>query len=645
MISVDKNKLDLTLEIPILNDDNITPIYIEDFPFPIREVMDDLASSLLSSGGGKVLVKGLGGVGKSFIIQQFANNSGNYLKNTDLNDLVFIKLNHLHIREMQMIPGGINMFINACKKALSVRDEELCFVTENPEIASLINLENPKVKLIMEISTPTFNELLKGENSGKTKFWTSWDDIDIDTVLLTKKELIDLMSLSILPVKEKVKFGRREISLFVSHMLRNFELTDKDNRILIPAGLWSYAFRRIIGILTFSSDKKLKNKENDIIYSNVMKKVSGEISNIFSNYLKYYNSLTESETDKFLNSLKAMGIPVFSSDSDLSSFFEIKNEADNEPPVEYNNKFKDFSTLKERLAKDIIGQDEAIDTLVNSLIVPAAGLHDKTKPLASFLFTGKSGVGKTSLAYALSRELMEEELNVVRLDLSEYGSKHEASKLFGSAPGYVGYEEGGILTNAIKEHPNSIILLDEVEKADLKIWDTFLQVFDAGRLTDNKGNTVDFTNTIIIMTSNLGIKNLSKNQIGFGDFKDIKEVNKNNEIVINKAIKEYFKPEFINRIGEIIFFNELSKDNINTIIRKELSKVTETLKESGVEVKTDKKVIDEIFNLSDTTDYGAREVQRVISRNVISPIAKKIIQEADKKISLTVDKNKKIVIN
>lgn len=639
MVDFDRNTINM--EIPLLKNDKIDPVYIDDFPFPVREAMDELASSLLSTGGGKVFVNGLGGVGKSYIIQQFVNNIGIYLEKTTLEDLVFLEINPLHMKQIEVFPGGFLNFLNAIKNTLSVTDEEICVVTESPEIASLINLENKNIKLIVELSTETLNELLKGESMGKSKFWTSWDNIDVDKILLTKKELIDMMDLSFLPNNENIKFERKEISLFISYILRNSEIVNDEGKILIPIGLWCFAFRKVIGTLKFSSDKKLKNKQNDIVYSNVMKKVSVEVIRIFENFIKYSNSVNNTNpSDKIIDQLKNMGVFAFSAED-----YEM-NEKVISKTTENTIKFKDFPNLKKRLSKNIIGQEEAIDTLVNSLVVSAAGINDKNKPLASFLFTGKSGVGKTSLALNLAKELAEEEMNVVRLDMSEYGSRHEASKLFGSPSGYVGYEEGGVLTNAIKANPNSIILLDEVEKADSRIWDSFLQIFDAGRMTDNTGEIVSFTNTIIIMTSNLGVKELSRKNIGFGGISDIEQINKNNSNFINKAIKEYFKPEFINRIDQIVFFNELSENDIKLIIKNEIGKVNDRLKENNIELNTVKQpIIDKIFELSETSNYGAREVQRVISKNIVSQIAMKIIEKGNNNLSLKLDKNKNIIVN
>lgn len=633
-------------ELPILEDEDIKPIFLGDLPFPVREVLDKMASSLLSPGGGKVFVKGSSGVGKSYYIQQFANNIDEYLRRTDLDSMLFLKLNSIHLSEMQHFRWKLPEFISLVRDNFGLREEEVCIVIENPDIASVVALEVPKVKMIFELSDPTFNALMKNDSLGKTKFWSGWDTVDIDEIKLDKKELIDLLSASILPI-ENVDFKKRNISLFISYIFNNSDkfnsdsFVDEDGKTLIPFGLWNWAFRQVIGAYTFSNDDSLK-KEGRTIYGRVMSKIAPEVVKVFSGYLEHQRSNKMRSSNSFLEQLEEIGLISVSSEG----FPPQKPEESSERRKDSESlEYKDFSNLGDRLKREVIGQDEAVETLVSALTVPVAGIHDDTKPLGVFLFAGKSGVGKTSLALTLAKELSETELNVIRLDMSEYASKHESAKLFGSPQGYVGYEDGGVLTNAVKKHPNSILLLDEVEKANPDIWDSFLQVFDAGRMTDNKGETVDFTETIIIMTSNLGVKELSKSSVGFGT-EDLELKNRKNKNIITQAIKEYFRPEFINRISSIIFFNDLSEETIKLIINKELEKVQRRLATNEVKMKSlNDEVIDEIVKKSDVEDYGAREIQRVIFRNIVSPIAERMIKKKEKQVSFSFDTEEGIVLN
>lgn len=656
---MDKNFKNTDLSIPLLADPSVKPIYVGDLPLPMRNTLDEMASSLLLKGGGRLFVNGVSGSGKSFVIQQFAYNVDEYLDKIDLERLVFLELNTIHLQKAKMIPGGLDTILEVYKNILKIESEELCVVTENIELATALRFIDRQIKVIVEVSNSTYESILKGELVGGNKMWGTWDSIDVDKIYMTEKELIDLMASSILPLPENINFGRREISLFINFMIGKepaivADVEDGKKRVIVPPGLWHYAFRKIIGLLAFSEDPKLQNKSKDIVYSRVMSEVSKDIFMLFGHFgfLRPPKVPILDITGKTPEEIIAegySGFTVVNPDNPLLNK-EIMNPADVykflEDVNDSKNKvvFKDFVSLEDRLKKVVMGQDSAIHSVVNRLIVPAAGINDESKPLGTFLFAGKSGVGKTSLAYALSKELLSKEMNVLRLDMSEYGREHEAAKLFGAPPGYVGHSEGGILTNGIKKNPVSIILLDEVEKANPLIWDSFLQVFDAGRMTDSNGDTVDFSKTIIIMTSNLGVKELSRKHLGFGAEKNIEEVNKDNSLIISKAIKDYFRPEFVNRIGEIVFFGELSKDIIYEIIEKELKEIEEKLSKLDVNVDIDTKVVDKIYKLSNTSDYGAREIQRVISRNITSLIADRMVRSGDTDILLTLDKDGQIVI-
>ena len=266
-------------------------------------------------------------------------------------------------------------------------------------------------------------------------------------------------------------------------------------------------------------------------------------------------------------------------------------------------------TLKER----VIGQDEAVDLISDAIIRQRAGIKDENKPIGSFLFLGPTGVGKTELAKALAEALFDSESHIVRLDMSEYMEQYSVSKLIGSAPGYVGYEEGGQLTEKVRRNPYSIVLFDEIEKAHHDVFNILLQILDDGRLTDSQGRTVDFKNTIIIMTSNIGSDIL----LSHDSDKSVK---------VNQLLKANFKPEFLNRIDEIITFNPLTKDVQLKIVTKMLKNLNMRLITQGIDMtfadSLKKYILDEAFDEA----YGARPVKRYITKYIETFIATKIIK-------------------
>lgn len=303
--------------------------------------------------------------------------------------------------------------------------------------------------------------------------------------------------------------------------------------------------------------------------------------------------------------------------------------------------------LEDELHKRVIGQDEAVHAVATAIRRARAGMKDPKRPIGSFLFLGTTGVGKTELARALAECMFGSEKNMIRFDMSEYMEKHEVSRLVGAPPGYVGYEEGGQLTDAVRRNPYSVILFDEVEKAHMDFFNILLQVLDDGRLTDGQGRTVDFTNCVIIMTSNLGsnfLKGHMGKQLGFssGEKEEKKESFEDIRKMIMDQVKRTFRPEFINRIDEIIVFHPLTPGNLSEIVDLMLKKVAGKLEHFHVTLDVSdeaKKVI-----IADGTDveYGARPLKRTIQKELEDPISELILQDGlkDKKV-LHVDKDEK----
>ena len=289
--------------------------------------------------------------------------------------------------------------------------------------------------------------------------------------------------------------------------------------------------------------------------------------------------------------------------------------------------------LEDNLKKRVKGQDKALHLVSEAIIRARAGIKDPNRPIGSFIFLGPTGVGKTEVAKALAYELFDDERHMVRIDMSEYMEAHSVARLIGSPPGYVGYDDGGQLTEAVRRNPYSIVLFDEIEKAHKDVFNILLQILDDGRITDSQGRTVDFKNTIIIMTSNLG-----------SDY--ILEGHDNSEEMVMHELRSTFKPEFINRIDEIIVFNSLSKDIVYQILDKIISEIEYRLQDKKLTIKVADKAKEYIVDNSYDEKYGARPIKRYVSRNIETLIAKAIINEEIKfNSTVTIDvKNGEFVI-
>lgn len=270
--------------------------------------------------------------------------------------------------------------------------------------------------------------------------------------------------------------------------------------------------------------------------------------------------------------------------------------------------------LNENMKKRVKGQDEALNLVSEAIIRARAGIKDPNRPIGSFLFLGPTGVGKTEVARTLAYELFDDERHMVRIDMSEYMEAHSVSRLVGAPPGYVGYDEGGQLTEAVRRNPYSIVLFDEIEKAHRDVFNILLQILDDGRITDSQGRTVDFKNTIIILTSNLGSEYILDKE-------------ENSEELVMDAVRHTFKPEFINRLDEIIVFHSLSKDVVYDILDKIISEIEYRLRDQKIKITLTENAKDYIIDQSYDENYGARPIKRYVSRHLETLIANKLIQD------------------
>ncbi|MBO7610853.1 MAG: ATP-dependent chaperone ClpB [Elusimicrobia bacterium] len=312
--------------------------------------------------------------------------------------------------------------------------------------------------------------------------------------------------------------------------------------------------------------------------------------------------------------------------------------------------------MEERLHERVIGQNDAVDAIANAVRRSRSGISDPNKPMGSFMFLGPTGVGKTELAKALADFLFDDERNIVRIDMSEYMEKHSVSKLIGAPPGYVGFEDGGQLTEAVRRRPYSVVLFDEIEKAHPDVFNIMLQLLDDGRLTDSKGRTVDFKNTVVIMTSNVGSQyiqdsiNFDKDKIGFDKDKKKKEPVKENfdyeqiKKKIDSELHLHFKPEFLNRIDDIIIFRRLEKQDIGKIIDIQLKTILKRLADKKISIELTDKAKDFLADKGYEPAFGARPLKRALQTYLLNPLSTELIAgkftEGDKiKVELSKDKN------
>jgi ATP-dependent Clp protease ATP-binding subunit ClpA len=311
-------------------------------------------------------------------------------------------------------------------------------------------------------------------------------------------------------------------------------------------------------------------------------------------------------------------------------------------------KKEDLLKLGDTMKVFVVGQDEAVDQIVEAVQRASVGLKDPAKPIGSFLFAGRTGIGKTLTTKVLADELIKDKDNLITIDCSEYSADHEYAKLIGAPSGYVGHEQGGILTNAVLESPFSVVVFDEIEKASHKVHEILLQILEEGRLTDGKGQKVSFRDTLVVMTSNIGVSEVEdvKKTIGFGDVANLTEERKTK--AIEKAIKKKFKPEFLNRIDSTVHFKSLSKENYMRIIEIELYKLNQNLKANDTEFREltlefDKKVRSFVYKYGIDDEYGARPLKRCIEKEISTPLAARLLRgdiNCNARVNVSVKRNK-----
>jgi ATP-dependent Clp protease ATP-binding subunit ClpC len=332
----------------------------------------------------------------------------------------------------------------------------------------------------------------------------------------------------------------------------------------------------------------------------------------------------EEEKQKWSNLKKENKIPI-----SIDDVYQIISQMTGVPITKLDNKETEkLLKLEEILSNKVIGQEEAISIISKSIRRNRVGIKDANKPIGSFIFLGSTGVGKTFLAKSLAEVLFGNPENMIRIDMSEYMEKHNLSRLIGSPPGYVGYEEGGQLTEKVKNNPFSVILFDEIEKAHKDVFNLLLQILDEGHLTDAFGRRVNFTNCLIIMTSNVGAKRVSDfgDGVGFATKSTEQQKYEVRKSIIQKSLKQQFSPEFLNRIDDIILFNSLTKETLKKIIDIELNSLTKRLLEKNYKVVFDTTITDKIFELNSQEEYGARPLKRIIQNLLEDFLSEEILK-------------------
>lgn len=370
------------------------------------------------------------------------------------------------------------------------------------------------------------------------------------------------------------------------------------------------------------------------------KKIELQKLDIIRNKSYHLAEDVKKESNKVLNKLKLERESKKDSVKEMITEEDVKNIIQEITKIPISEKGIDVIGLKEHLLKKIIGQDEAVNSVVKTVLLNKLELDDKEKPIGSFLFIGYSGVGKTELTKETSKFLSGSENGLIRIDCSEYSQSHEVAKLIGAPAGYIGYEEGGILTEKVKRNPFSVILFDEIEKGHEKLFDILLQILGEGRLTDNKGETISFKNSMIVLTSNVGVKKASQSKSSIGYSKNPSEYEHS---IVESEVKKHFKPEFINRIDNVVHFNVLSRESITVLLKMEIEKLKKQVMKHNVELIVPEEVIEFLLNENYTIEYGFRPFKRKINDDVKLIVAEILLNTKPEKVALKVSDGKIVV--
>lgn len=523
-----------------------------------------------------------------------------------------------------------------------------------------LDIEKTRLKRVLTRSSKN-NVIVVGEQGvGKTAFINSYILDLLESNNLTKVYKLDNKSLFNYILSDKSSSAELENS--ISHIESGIILIDDINEILLldkrnifklSSILSDIAKNSRVNIIATSTPAIFRIYfEKDSMFNSYFEVInisepSAEISEkilefITQHFLSLYNISYTNEQSKLIVSLSRRYLytgKFFPSKAidlldeslakakiegkkqlDINDVKQIISERTGIPVSNITTSDKDrLLTLEKSLSEKVIGQSNAVNLVAKIIKRSRVGIKDPKRPIGSFLFIGPSGVGKTELAKTIAEEVFLDDSSLIRLDMSEYSEAHNVQRLIGAPPGYVGYEEGGQLTNPVWDRPYSLVLLDEIEKAHPRVFDIFLQIIDEGRLTDGQGRTVNFNNTVIIATSNVGVDEMIKRQ---------SEVEKDkfyNQVLVPTLLK-FFRPEFINRFDELVFFNTLGFEDIKQVVQLRLKELSNRLKDIGIKVSYRPETIEYITKMCNNPKFGVRPVNRIIREKIENPIAEKILK-------------------
>lgn len=577
------------------------PFPVMSIPTPWSTLDDDTRQNVtrlaqsISSSNRPIALLGEAGSGKSFLLDAFAFNTEHWKSMIrDVPSLIDFTVP----KGYAVKPERIELLIKNAETQLQRPRKDIRVVTSDYRTA--LNFHSSGVQAILMAECFDFDVQASQDQS-----FGSWEILRVCEMNYTIDNIAEALSgaptlnLKRTFYKNFTKDDIYEMIETLSELEEQLTLTNDGVRDVMPGaiGHWARAFERVASYIAFTDSE-----------ISMAQAVEDTLEDLREDFLLDPVGAGEPPLKQFVAILNGEG-------QETSKQIEVTR------PV-----FRKFADVTQDMKSRIIGQEMAVDQVIDGLVAPAAGLSPLTKPIQSYLFLGPTGVGKTETALSLAKYALEEELNVVRLDMSEYSEKHNSSRLFGSPPGYVGYDEGGELTNAIKENPNSLILLDEIEKAHPSVWDQFLQVLDAGRMTDGSGETVDFTGCILVMTSNLGASEYSKRPTGFGG--DGTRSRADAISIASKEVDKFLKPEFVNRIGSQVVFDALDAEALVEILRREVSVIAERLNDNGHQLRRPRvDILRELASRVDIAKFGARDAQRIIERFVSKPIALAVLED------------------
>lgn len=636
---------------------------LEAMPSELKDAVYSLAGALLDPESMKTIIYGGPLAGKSFVTEQVILNMKELIKQSHMETIEFYSYSEFDVMEVQNPQALREAFGQFMAQRPELKPENVCFVTESIEAALFITSHLPGVRLLLEMNTESFHQVMRTAHSRASRIWNSWQIVQVDNYAYTPSQLAKLLELTILPrmaARYKDALTPKQLRSFLTYAFREMPeiLEEYENKkfTTVPPGVWASCLKQLVSNINHKRLQEFTTKQGAVRLNRLMAYTLDECEGYFRPYLGLEEGgLLPEELEALFNGVGSKPVVISADDlpegMSLKQLLERQGDGSEEPAIPVEPlKFKDVDSLEERLKRTIMGQEEALEKVSNGMVVSAAGLNDPHKPLKSFLFLGPTGVGKTQLALDLAKQVAEEEMHVVRIDMSEYQSAHEVAKLFGAPPGYLGFEKGGILTSAVAEHPKSIVLLDEIEKAHDKIFDAFLQVLDAGHMTDSMGKVIDFTQTIVIMTSNLGVAEAVKPRGGFAaralEAEAFVARRRDNRATIMRELERTLRPEFLNRIDEIVIFDELTPDIARRIVSREISIVSERLDSRGYKLsQPSEDILDLILEKSDIARYGAREVQRNVLRNVSEPLARFVVTHKEAKhLTLALDGERRITV-